>query len=116
MHSVGGLWVIGFDIADVLFVPGVYSSTGLSYILLVTCVTFQAVNTFCWLYGLLDSCFCIVLVVLKAIFILEFLNRFVIFLTAGPKKVKGTHFWFGSVAIGPSVCFFFGSVFLLGYV
>jgi hypothetical protein len=22
MHSVGGLWVIGFDIADVLFVPG----------------------------------------------------------------------------------------------
>ena len=45
MHSVGGLWVIGFDIEDVLFVPGVYSSTGLSYILLVICVTFQAVNT-----------------------------------------------------------------------
>ena len=45
MHGVSRLWVIGFDIADVLFVPGVYASTGLYYILLITRVTFQAVNT-----------------------------------------------------------------------
>ena len=45
MHGVSRLLVSGFDIADVLFVPGVYASTGLSYILLVTCVAFQAVNT-----------------------------------------------------------------------
>ena len=51
------------------------------------------------------------LVVLKAIFILELLNRLVIFLTAGPKKVKGTHFWFGSVASGSSVCFLWVSFF-----
>ena len=91
MHGVSRLWVIGFDIADVLVVPGVYASTGLSYILLITRVAFQALNTtgFCWLYGFLGSCFCIVLVVLKAIFILGLLNRLVIFLTAGPKKVKG---------------------------
>jgi len=45
MHGLSRLWVIGFDIADVLFVPGVYASTGLSYIHLIMRVPFQAVNT-----------------------------------------------------------------------
>ena len=45
MYGVSRLWVIGFDIADVLLVPGVYVSTGLSYILLITHVAFPAVNT-----------------------------------------------------------------------
>jgi len=48
--SVGYAWrkqIVGywFGIADVFFVSGVYASTGLSYILLITRVAFQAVNT-----------------------------------------------------------------------
>jgi len=46
-----------------------------------------------------------VLVVLKAIFTLEPLNRLVILLTAGPKKVKVNHFWLDFVAIDLGVCF-----------
>jgi len=57
-----------------------------------------------------------VLVVLKAIFMLEPLNRLVVLLTAGPKKVKGTRFWLDIVAIDLGVCFLRVSLFLRLYM